>query len=300
MRSRPLVPFVLATIGFSGGAVITKLILNRGVEPLMLVTGRYLFAIATLPAILALLGRLTRLPAVAWKRGAVLGVVNMALPTVLMTVALERLTASVAAILIALIPLATVAAAHYLVDGERVRWQVFPGFLLALAGCVLLVAGGADNGENRLLGFALMLAGIASAGVGGALTRRYALLVPADRLVLPQFVVATVLVVATTAALGGIASWGQVDAGSWGMLGLLGTVSTVVPFAALLWLSELVTATRVALVAYLVPPLGVLGSVWLLHDPITSSLLGGGLLILVGVLLAEKAERTRLLTVGPI
>jgi drug/metabolite transporter (DMT)-like permease len=220
-----------------------------------------------------------------------LGVINMAAPSILMTSGLEHLSASVTALLVGLIPLTTVAFAHHLIDGERMHRGLVPGFILALAGTGLLVEGEGRPGTNPVLGLTLVVTGVLAAGAGGALTRRFALKVPASELVLPQFVAATGVVLAAALASGSIEGIGRMDRGSFGLIVLLGTACTTVPFGALLWLSQSTTAARVALMAYLVPLVGVTGGILILGEPLGWRLLGGGALILAGVMLADRSER---------
>ncbi len=114
----PGVAFVAATLGFGGGSVLAKVILDRGVNALELLPIRFLFAVASLVAVLAVAGDLRRLDPATWRDGSTLGVVNMAAPSILMTIGLEHLSASVTALVVGLIPLTTVAFAHLLIDGS--------------------------------------------------------------------------------------------------------------------------------------------------------------------------------------
>jgi drug/metabolite transporter (DMT)-like permease len=297
MRLRSLIPhapavaFIAATLGFGSGSVLAKVILGRGVTALELLPIRFSFAVASLLTVLAATGKLKRLDTDTWRKGSMLGVINMAAPSILMTSGLEHLSASVTALLVGLIPLTTVAFAHHLIDGERMHRGLVPGFILALAGTGLLVEGEGRPGTNPVLGLTLVVTGVLAAGAGGALTRRFALKVPAAELVLPQFVAATGVVLAAALASGSIEGIGRMDRGSFGLIVLLGTACTTVPFGALLWLSQSTTAARVALMAYLVPLVGVTGGILILGEPLGWRLLGGGALILAGVMLADRSER---------
>jgi drug/metabolite transporter (DMT)-like permease len=297
MRLRSLIPhapgvaFVAATLGFGVGNVLAKVILDRGVNALELLPIRFLFAIISLVAVLAAAGKLGRLEVDTWRKGSLLGVINMAAPSILMTIGLEHLSASVTALLVGLIPLTTVAFAHHLISGERMHRGLVPGFILALAGTGLLVEGEGGPGTNPALGLALVVLGVLAAGAGGALTRRFALVTPAAELVLPQFVAAAGVVLIAALASGSIEGIGRMDLGSWGLIAVLGIAATTLPFGALLWLSELTTAARVALMAYLVPLVGVAGGVLILDEPLGWRLVSGGALILAGVVLADRSER---------
>ena len=61
---------------------------------------------------------------------------------------------------------------------------------------------------------------------------------------LPQFVAATGVVLVAALVSGSLEGIGRMDLGSWGLIALLGTACTALPFGALLWLSELTTAAR--------------------------------------------------------
>ncbi len=291
MRPRVLVLLALASTGFGVGNIITKTLLNGGVAPMAVISGRYLLAIVALLAVLAATGRLRPSGRDAWGRGVVLGVVNMAAPTILSTLGLAYVPASVTAILVALIPLTTVVVAHFVIDAEPMRAAILPGFLLALAGCVLLVRGNTSIGDHTGLGVGLILSGVFAAGWGGALTRRFALGGPVSRLLVPQFVGGGTVALAFALPSGGVADLATFTPTEWGMIVLSSTVATAMPFVALLLLAEVATAAKASLVAYLAPLVGVGGSVLWLNEALTPSLAIGGVLILAGVVMAGRAER---------
>ncbi len=300
MQPRPLLLLVLASVGFGAGNVITKAILNLGVSPMTVIPGRYFVGTVVLLTALAATDRLRPPGRSAWRQGLILGAINMAAPTILSTLGLVFIPASVAAMLIALIPLATIVAAHYIVDGEPLRASLLPGFVIALAGCVLLVRGDTATGDNAGLGIALLVGGILAASVGGALSRRFALGTPAVQLVVPQFAGAGVIALAAAIPAGGLQGFADLTPTGWYLLMMSGAVATALPFWAILRLSELASAAKTSLVAYLVPLVGVTGSVVLLEEPLTSGLVIGGTLILVGVVIAERAERRRPLPIAAI
>lgn len=220
-----------------------------------------------------------------------LGVVNVAAPTILMSVGTDLLPASVAGVLTALIPMATVAAAHLLVPGERFTLRRVPGLLLATAGVVILVAGPAPADSTvGVLGVGVFLTGVLMAGVGGALNRRFAMQTPAMSLVLAQFLAASLAVALIGIPLGG-AELSGLAADQWARLALLSTVGTALPFFALLKASEIASAAKASLVGYIVPLLAAAISIAALGDPVSLPFLIGGGLILAGVVTADQAER---------
>lgn len=289
----PWTPLIAATFGWACSAVLSKVALNRGVDAVTLVPIRLGFALAALLVVIGLTGRYRARTGEAWKRGAVLGVVGMGLPNLILTRALEDLPVSLGGLLLALIPVTTVAAAHFLCPGERFRSKSVPGLVIALAGMALLVGVGGDDIAGvvdlwRGVGFSL--AGVTLAGIGGALTRRYALEVDKHELVLPQFAVGTLVLFTLIPPIFGL-DLAAVDGTSLGVIAVIGTIGTTLPFTAFIVAAALNPAWRLGLTGYSVPVLAVLLAVLFLGEPFTATMAMGATLILGGVVLADRANR---------
>jgi drug/metabolite transporter (DMT)-like permease len=249
------------------------------------------FAMITLALVIAVTGRFGTTSREAWKRGLLLGTVAMAIPMILMTLALEDLPVSLSGVLIALIPLTTIGAAHFIVPGERFQARSLPGLLLALIGSAVLVGVGGETVDgvgNLWRGVGWMIGGILMAGVGGALSRRFALEVPSDQLVLPQFTVNTVVLIVAIPLFFGI-DVASVDNVSWLLIAGVGGLGTTLAFASFLIAAGMNPASRLALTGYSVPVVAVTFAVLFLGESITLAILGGATLILTGVILAERA-----------
>ena len=210
---------------------------------------------------------------------------------VFMTLGFEDLPVSLGGLLIALIPLATIGAAHFLVDGERFQVKSLPGLMIALVGCGLLVGVGGlsiDGVDNLWRGVALVLVGVVMAGIGGALSRRFALELSSSQLVLPQFTVNTV---ASSVFLPLFFEYdlGAVDGTSWWMLAGIGVLGTTLAFGSLLTAAGLNPAARLALVGYAIPVLSVVLAVVFLGETLTLAIVAGAALIITGVVMAERS-----------
>ncbi len=70
------------------------------------------------------------------------------IPNTLFTLGLEELPVSIGGLLIALIPIATVGAAHFLVEGERFNPRSIPGLVTSLVGTGILVGLGGESIEG--------------------------------------------------------------------------------------------------------------------------------------------------------
>ena len=252
---------------------------------------RMAFALVSLVVVIVASRRFWTLDPTAWKRGVVLGVIAMALPMVLMTLAFEDLPVGLGGLLIALVPLATIGAAHFLVDGERFPVKSLPGLLLALSGSALLVGlgGGVEGVGNLWRGVGLMVGGVAMAGIGGALSRRFALETSSNDLVLPQFSVNTVIVVLILPLFVDfqIETVGVAD---WWMIAGIGALGTTLAFGSFLVAAGLNPAYRLAYVGYTIPVLSVALAIVFLGERLTLAIVVGAVLILTGVVLAERTS----------
>lgn len=287
----PWTPLAGATLGWGTGAVLTRALLVRGVSTWTLIPIRMVVALVTLFGLIAVSRRYWTTDARAWGRGLVLGTVAMAFPMVLMTLGLEDLPVSLGSLLVALVPIATIGAAHFLVRGERFQIRALPGLLLALAGSALLVGIGGESVvgvDNLWRGVGFTMGGVLLAGIGGALSRRFAMEVGSNDLVLPQFTVNTVFVATVLPLLFGFDA-SSVDGTSWWLLIGLGTLGTTVAFGSFLMAAGLNPASRLAMVGYTVPVLAVALAVIFLGEVLTPAIVGGAVLIIAGVILTERA-----------
>jgi drug/metabolite transporter (DMT)-like permease len=249
------------------------------------------FAMAALGVLMAVTGRFRTRNIEAWKRGLLLGTVGMAVPMTLMTLSLQDLPVSLGGILIALIPIATIAAAHFVVEGERFQAKSLPGLLIALAGSALLVGIGGTTVEgvdNLWRGVLFLTAGVTLAGIGGAFSRRFALEIPSDDLVLPQFTVNTVVMFVITPLIFDM-DVPAVDTTSWVLIAAVGAIGTTLAFTSFLIAAGMNPARRLALTGYAVPVVAVTLAVIFLGETLTPAIIGGAVLILSGVILAERS-----------
>ena len=279
----------LATAGWATGNVTSKLALDGGMDPVSLTLVRFVVAAVGMLAILAAAGRLDTDH--DWRRGSAIGVLNMAMPPIFFTIALVTLDASLAGLLIALIPAASIVAAHFLVPGERFQaWRV-PGLIVAFVGIGVLL-GGVERIEPDALWAAAgwSMLGVVTAGSGGALSRRFAIHTPARRMVVPQFLAAAATLVAVSVPTGAVSALEGLGADIWGWAILTGLVGTITPFYSFLQVVERAETARASLIGYLVPVASAVAAVIFLGDPVTASLVIGGSIIMGGVVLADRGE----------
>lgn len=193
----------------------------------------------------------------------------------------------------ALIPIATVGAAHFLVEGERFNPRSIPGFVTSLVGTGILVGLGGESIQgvgNLWRGVGVSLIAVVLAGTGGALTRRFALEVGGDRLVIPQFATATILGILAMPFLN-TTPLSSIETEQWVLLLALGVLATAIPFTSFLIAAEVNPAARLGVAAYLVPVIAVTLAVIFLGEELTPAVMVGALLIISGVNVTERSSR---------
>ncbi len=293
MTLRQWAALVVAALGWGTGGVATRAAFGADVEVWTMVAGRAAIAGLVVLGLVAIRRELR--PTVDELRiGWVMAVFNLAGPYVLFTFAYASASAGFVGLLAALIPLATAVFAHVMLDDEQLTRAKIVGLAAAFAGVASLGLSGDSGlaeGGRPLFALGLSLAAVAAIGYAGAYAKRAA----GDYRTLPvtglQFGFGAALLVPAMFVFEG-APTGLTAAG-WGLVVYMATVSTVVPFVVYYRLLQDVSATQVSLVGYLVPLVAVVGGIVLLGERLQAGMVLGGALILLGVVLADRADRLR-------
>jgi drug/metabolite transporter (DMT)-like permease len=174
--------------------------------------------------------------------------------------------------------------------GERLRRGTLAGLVLAIVGLLLVVnpPGGGASGE-RLLGDAMFLGGAVLWGIYSVLGRIAAMRFDPVSATLYGAVAGTIVLLPLAFAEGGASRVLHADLGGWLGIGYLAVFGTVGGFVGLHVGIRRIGASRAAAFALLVPVFGVSSSAWLLGEPLAPLTLVGGVVILAGLWLVERA-----------
>lgn len=255
--------------------------------PLPLVAARTAIAGLVLLPLVGEGGR--RALAARWPRLLVLGVLNAALPFVLIAFATLTITASLASILNATTPLFTALVARAQL-GERMRRGQALGFGVGVAGVAMLVGLGSVAVTGRLLlAVGASLAAAVSYAFGAVYSGRRLPGAPVVVLATGQQLGATAALAVPAALTSGTADLTVAAAGSVLALALGSTAVGYLVYFALL---ERLGPTPTLTVTYLVPVFGVAWAWMFLGEALTAGALLGAAVVLLGVALVT--ERLRL------
>ncbi|MEE8500087.1 MAG: DMT family transporter [Kiloniellales bacterium] len=270
------------------------------IPPMTLVAGRLGLAALALLLFLAATGR--RLPRDwgIWRGFLVVAAIGNVVPFFLINWGEVTVDSSLAAILLATTPLATIVLAHAFTPDERLTPLKGLGVMVGFGGIVVLVGPDALAGFGREAVSQLAIVGAACCyAVTGVFVRRSRLIeLPAA--VTATGVLVTAAVIAVPLALVIDRPW-ELPAPSTGALLALGVLALLCTSAAFLILFRLLAttgATFVSLLNYLAPVFGVSWGALLLGEPLHLEVLGALALILLGLVLTQARGRQLAETAG--
>ncbi|HKY47475.1 MAG TPA: DMT family transporter [Acidimicrobiia bacterium] len=279
--------FLIVVTGLMFGTLglCTKYLTTRGVDPLICAAVPF-----GLSAVIALILHPRRTTA-PWREGLAMGAVNAATPALLFNIGFNQLPASLVTLTLALGPVFTAITAHIAFRDDRFSTPKVIGLGLSFGGVAVLAGLPAGSGSRSTLAFVATLVGAAMSGASLVWVRRMAVRYD-PRAVLAPMQTGAALVAITAASLTGHPLWNLgADAVELGILGVMGA-GTILTYVTSLKASELAPASRVGLMGYLVPVVGVAGGVVVFDESLTANLAVGGLLILAGVTLVGRANRS--------
>ena len=219
-----------------------------------------------------------------WKPYAAIGLVNLALPSLLYAFALMHIPASIGAVLNSTAPMfGALLAALFL--GERFTGRKAAGCLAGIAGVALVVKPGA-LAETPMFGYAVAacLAACLCYGYNGILMKRYAG-APSRGIAVGGQLAAALMLLPLVPFSPPVAAIGAIEVSNLLALALLGNALGFVMYFRLI--SD-VGATRALTVTYLMPLCAVLWGMLFHGESLPASALAGGVLILAGTVLVTR------------
>ncbi len=208
-----------------------------------------------------------------------------------------RVTAGVAAMLFATIPLWMVLIEGFSSSGIRLGWRAVSGLVLGSLGVLLLVGPSALLGAGRvnLPGAAAILVGSFCWAIGSIYCSRAHLPHSAALAGSLEMLIGGALLIAAAPLLGESRGfhWTQVSAASWLAVGYLVLFASMIGFSCYLWLLKKASPARVSTYAYVTPLVAVVLGWALLHEPITARTLGAIALLLGAVVLIVRQQSKR-------
>jgi len=292
MQPRYWLAFAVAAFGFATGGLATRAAFEQGVDAWEMVTLRIVIAAALVIVLLAFQRRLFFPDRLTLRIGIVMSIFNLAVPYVLFTLAYDRASAGFVSLLAALIPVATALFANAMLPNEPLTGAKVAGLTVGFLGVgALLFSGdsGLESGGEPVTAIILAMFGVASIGFAGVYAKKYAGSYEPTQVTGLQFGFAGLLLIVAMLAIEGPPA--DINTSGWLLILYMGIVGSFLPFYLFYRLIRLVPATTLSLIGYMVPLVALVGGVLLLDERIQPGMLVGGALILIGVILTDRADR---------
>jgi len=282
---------VIASIGWGTTGVATRAALLDGVPPIAMAAIRAVLASIVLFAVLMIRRHRFDRDRRRWRTGLIAGVFQLSLPFIFFTLAYQYASAGFVGLLTALIPLGTAILANFLLPDEPMTVAKAVGLSVAFAGVALLLLSGdsgLSEGGRPLLAGGLTLAAVSSVSLATVLIRGRPGTYEPIELTFMQFLVGVFVVGGTMLIVegmpSGITGWG------WTMIIYLTAFGSLLPTLLFYWVLQQSSSTRAAMVGYVVPLIALVAGIVLLDEKLQLGLALGGALILVGIVLTDRAE----------
>jgi drug/metabolite transporter (DMT)-like permease len=229
----------------------------------------------------------------------VMATINIVLPFSLITWAEQSVDSALAAILNSTVPLFVIVIAPAFLPDEPIRVNGIAGLAIGFVGVVLLVSPGLVNADGNPAGELALLGSSLTYAIGNVYNRRNVRGLPP--LVPAVFQVTFALVIIAALALVFERPWetSTPDAEAWFSVIWLGIFGSGLAYLAYFRLLGHWGATRTALVAYVLPVVGIILGFIVLGESIDATLIAGTGLIICGVALVNGRWGRRRLFAEP-
>ena len=294
-RRRKILPWVSLAIIYVvwGSTYMAIRIVVHELPPMAAAAFRFLVAGAVMAGIAAIADRRHGWPSRRqWADYALAGILLLAVGNGLVMWAEKRIPSSIAALIVASTPVWLTLFDGFRATGERWTVRVWTGTLIGLLGVVLVARpeGAVDPGDWP------SIAALLGATLAWTVGTLYAQSVPRR---LPLFSAAAIEMLAGAAVLcvlsiamrEDLARFAVASADAWWGIAYLTVFGSLVAFTAFAYCINELPATTVGTYAYVNPVVAVFLGAAFLDEPVTSGLLAGGALILIGVLITTMGRK---------
>lgn len=286
---------LLALVAMWGSSFMFNRIAVASLPPWTVVAGRIGIAALVLTAIVYALGRRLPPPGRAWLPFAVIALIGNAIPFYLITWGQQVVESALAGILMAVMPLATIVLAHFLIAGEHLTRQRAAGFALGFGGIVLLMGPAALAGIGgeavRIISQLAVLGGALCYALQSVLTR---LIVKGDVMVAAAGTLLLASVAVIPVALWLDRPWQLVpSASSAAAVVWLGIGPTAVATILYFMLIRSAGPSFMSLVNYLSPGVALMLGLLVMGETPSANAYFGLVLILAGIAVTQWRRATR-------
>lgn len=287
----PTLAAVLACV-LGGSAIVATRVAVSEAEPLAVAVLRYTIAGLVMIAITLTVRRPhLRAKLSEWWPVLALGALQFGLFGWFFTVSLQYVTAARAALVLATMPIMTLALSA-LMGRERLTLAKFLGAVIAFGGVMLALGDRAlVTGDESWKGDLSMFGAALCGSIYNVLTGRYGRKFPAVTMTAVQLPVGAAVLFVALLATGDVSDLVNFTPRGWVAIIFLATIGGAASFYSWIWALERISPSRVAVTVSLNPVAAALLGALVLHEPVTTRLLLGLVGVVAGIALANWPMR---------
>jgi drug/metabolite transporter (DMT)-like permease len=229
-----------------------------------------------------------------WKHAGLLGVFGTAVPMVFLVTSLKFQSSGMTSILITLGPAITVVMAHFVLPEEPLTKRKTIGVVIALSGALLLVllgeSGIPDVSQANPIGYFLVLTAMVCGSATTVYARKYMTDLDAVQVASVRIFVAALVVVPLSLLIIGF-DLSRVNQQGYLALGWASLTGTFLAMLIAFYNIKRFGATTAAMTAYVIPVVASIGGMLVLNEEITSGMLAGMALIVIGITVINQKTR---------
>ncbi|HEY6305485.1 MAG TPA: EamA family transporter [Candidatus Angelobacter sp.] len=295
-RLRVIVSFALVYVLWGSTYLAMRVAIVSGIPPYAVGSVRYMISGPLMLACLALMGRKIRPTRQDLLRLLIIGVLLLSISNVCVMWAEEYVSSSLAALVVALVPIFVVALEAWVFRVGRMPARGLAGLALGIAGIMVLlwpkIVSGTRLGRLELMGAAILAGASMTWSLGSILSHRWTLSVDVFTAAAWQMTLAGLVNTAIALATGKFqrAHWTPQGLGAIAYLVVCGSW---IGFTAYIWLLEHVPPPKVATYAYVNPIVAVFLGWLLLSEKVDAFMLAGAVIIISAVALVNTSKLKR-------
>ena len=271
-----------------------RVLVEAGIPPMLGMAARFLTAAVLLAAVLALRSGVRRIRVTRRELAgaALVGLLLLAFGNGMLAVAEKTVPSGLAALLVAAVPLWLILLRVF--GGERPRLLTWIGVLGGFVGVALLALSGGDT-TAKPLSVTILVLGTISWAIGSRFSPRLGL--PRDPLVTTVYEMVAgglaMVVIGLASGEAGQVHPARIETKGWIALVYLIVFGSLVAYSAYSYLLANAPISLVGTYAYINPVVAVFLGWLVLSEAVTTEILIGGAIVVLGVGLVVSAERRR-------
>ncbi len=229
-----------------------------------------------------------------WRHAAILGIIGSAVPMTSIVTSLLYQSSGITSVLLTAGPAVTALMAHFVLSDERLNRLKSAGITLALGGAMLLAIRGesglSDVGRGSLIGYGLVFLAVFCGSAMTIYARKFMRGFPSFQVTSVRLFVAALVLLPLAAITVGF-DLQHVNLQGYISLFYAGLVGTFSGFLLAFYNIKNFGATTAAMVLYFIPIFASLGGVLFLDETITTGMLMGTVLIVIGIVIINKGSQ---------